>query len=144
MTRPILLLVEDNADDEALVRRAMRVQAIDARLTVVRDGDAALRLLQAPEPAQRCTPALVLLDLDIPQVHGLEVLRRVRADPLTRALPVVILTASTREADRVQARTLGADGYERKPTHFPDLVALLDELSQRWLAAPRAREAGDV
>lgn len=140
MPRPILLLVEDNADDEALVRRALQLQASEASIHVAHDGREALALLQPPVAARRLQPNLVLLDLELPVVDGFEVLRRLRADPATQAIPVAVLTASLRDTDRERAFALGADAFHRKPVEFPELSAIVESLAQRWLGTGTGTE----
>jgi len=139
MAAPVLLLVEDNADDEALIRRALGIQRPDVSLIVARDGRQALDLLQPPASAPGLDAALVILDLELPAVDGFEVLRCLRAQPATRRLPVAVLTASIREADRDRACALGADAYHRKPVEFRELMGIVEQLAARWLpAAPAA------
>jgi len=123
----MILLVEDNPDDEALTRRALAKNNIQNEVRVARDGAEALELLQA------VTPELVLLDLKLPKVDGLEVLRRIRADERTRLLPVVILTSSKEERDLVAGYGLGANSYIRKPVDFAQFVEAVRQLGLYWL-----------
>jgi two-component system response regulator len=117
-----ILLVEDNPKDIELTLHALGKTTLAARVHVARDGQAALEYLfgTADGPAPR--PRLVLLDLKLPRVSGLEVLRRLKADPRTRAIPVVVMTASTVEKDMVKSYGLGVDGYLRKPVDFREFV----------------------
>lgn len=134
--RPILL-VEDNPDDEALALRAFKKLNISNQVVVARDGVEALDYLFATgEHAGRTTtqlPALVLLDLKLPRIDGLEVLRRLRAHELTRILPVVILTSSKEEQDLVQGYNLGANSYVRKPVDYNEFVSAVSQLGVFWL-----------
>lgn len=134
--RPILL-VEDNPDDEALALRAFKKLKISNKVIVARDGVEALDYLFATgEHAGRATtelPALVLLDLKLPRIDGLEVLRRLRANELTHILPVVILTSSKEEQDMVQGYNLGANSYVRKPVDYNEFVSAVSQLGVFWL-----------
>ncbi len=132
-----ILLVEDNADDEALSLRAFARNRIRNPIVCVRDGQEALDWLfgagahAARELRQR--PAVILLDLKLPEVDGLEVLRRIRADPSTRLTPVVILTSSSEDRDRLEGYSLGANSYIRKPVDFPEFVEAVRQLGLYWL-----------
>ena len=123
----MILLVEDNPDDETLTRRALAKNNIQNEVRVARDGAEALELLRT------VTPELVLLDLKLPKVDGLEVLRRIRADERTRLLPVVILTSSKEERDLVAGYGLGANSYIRKPVDFAQFVEAVRQLGLYWL-----------
>ena len=133
----IILLVEDNPDDEELTRLAFAESRVVNELVVVRDGQEALDyLFSAGKYSDRdayARPQLILLDLKLPKVDGLEVLRRVRADERTKLLPVVILTTSKEESDLVQSYTLGANSYIRKPVDFPQFVDAMHQLGLYWL-----------
>jgi two-component system response regulator len=135
-TRPILL-VEDNPDDVELTLRAFRRQKIANAVVVARDGVEALDYLFAQGAhAGRSAldlPAVVLLDLKLPKVDGLEVLQRLRAHPVTRLLRVVILTSSKQEQDILQSYDLGADSYIRKPVDFEKFVEAVGQLGLYWL-----------
>lgn len=131
--RPILL-VEDNPDDEALTLRAFSKTGVKNPVVVARDGVEAIELLfgTADTPAfQR--PALVLLDLKLPRIDGLEVLRRIRADEKTTLTPVVILTTSNEPRDIQQAYQLGANGYVRKQIDYQAFVESIDIIIKYWL-----------
>jgi two-component system response regulator len=131
-----ILLVEDNAKDEALTLRALKKNNIDNKVDVVRDGAEALDYLfgaRADAGGQPTAPQLVLLDLKLPKVDGLEVLRRLRSDPRTQLLPVVILTTSTEEKDRLEGYRLGANSYVRKPVDFRQFVDAVNLLGLYWL-----------
>ena len=135
--RPILL-VEDNPDDEALTLRALSKNRISNQVIVARDGVEALDYLFCTGPhAERDSsvmPALVLLDLKLPRVDGLEVLRRVRADARTCLLPVVVLTTSREQQDIFEAYSLGANSYIRKPVDFERFIFAVGQLGLYWLA----------
>src|SRR4051812_38920763 len=122
MTPKTILLVEDNPDDEALTLRALSKNKISNNVVVARDGREALDFLfgtgtqVARDPSN--LPVLVLLDLKLPKIDGLEVLRQIRAEPRFRALPIVILTTSKEEQDLIEGYRLGANSYVRKPVDF--------------------------
>jgi CheY-like chemotaxis protein len=133
----VILLVEDNADDEALTLRALKKNNIRNEVIVARDGAEALEyLFGTGKFAGRNTdfiPQVVLLDLKLPKVDGLEVLRRLRADQRTKLLPVVILTSSTEEQDRIKGYDLGANSYVRKPVDFSQFIDAVRQLGLYWL-----------
>jgi two-component system response regulator len=135
--RPILL-VEDNPDDEALTLRAFSKNRIANRVVVARDGVEALDYLFATGPHAgrdpNDLPAVVLLDLKLPRIDGLEVLRRVRADVRTALVPVVILTTSKEQQDIFEAYNLGANSYIRKPVDFEKFIHAVGQLGLYWLA----------
>lgn len=125
-----ILLVEDNPDDELLTLRALKKANFANPVTVARDGAEAIELLIG----SRATPfGLVLLDLRLPKIHGLEVLRRIRADERTKLTRVVVLTTSAEEPDVKSAYVSGASGYVRKPVNFQDFVATVTQLGMYWL-----------
>jgi two-component system response regulator len=145
----VILLVEDNADDEALTRRALQKNNLSNELAVARDGQEALDyLFGTGAHAGRDTrhmPQLVLLDLKLPKIDGLEVLRRLRADERTKLLPVVILTSSNEERDLVNGYSLGANSYVRKPVNFSEFLDAARQLGLYWLLlnqAPPLRPRG--
>lgn len=135
-TRPILL-VEDNADDEALALRAFAKLNLSNKIVVARDGVEALDYLFATGPhigrPDSHSPAVVLLDLKLPRVDGLEVLRRIRENSTTEILPVVILTSSKEEQDMIQGYNLGANSYVRKPVDYNEFVRAVSQLGVFWL-----------
>lgn len=138
MTNGTILLVEDNPDDEALTLHALQKNNLGNTVVVARDGVQALEYLFGHEEAQTQTPAgelpaVVLLDLNLPKINGLEVLRRIREHPRTRLLPVVLLTSSTQEEDRLQGYSLGANSYVRKPVDFNAFVEAAGQLGLYWL-----------
>ena len=137
MNSKSILLVEDNPDDEALALRAFRKSAISNPIVVARDGAEALDYLYAQgQYANREStelPAVVLLDLKLPKIDGLEVLARIRENALTKHLPVVILTSSKHEEDLVNGYNLGANSYVRKPVDFNEFVQAVGHLGLYWL-----------
>jgi len=132
-----ILLVEDNPDDEALTLRALKKNNILNPVMVARDGVEALDFLfGAGAHAGRDvsqTPQIVLLDLKLPKIDGLEVLRRIRADERTRLQPVVILTTSNEEQDILSSYELGANSYIRKPVDFEQFMEAVRQLGLYWL-----------
>ena len=131
----VILLVEDNPRDEALTLRALKKSNIVNDVVVVRDGVEALDYFfseSAPD-SPKATPQLVLLDLKLPKVDGLEVLRRLRADQRTRRLPVVIFTSSSEEEDVIESYSLGANSYVRKPVEFEQFLEATKQLGLYWL-----------
>ena len=137
MRRKAILLVEDNPDDEVLTLDALATSNFSNRVIVARSGAEALDYLFAGgryfDRSVEDTPALVLLDLKLPKVDGLEVLRRIRLHPVTRLLPVVILTSSNEDEDRLKGYSLGANGYVRKPVDFDEFVEAVGQLGLYWL-----------
>jgi len=133
----VILLVEDNPDDEALTLRAFRKNNILNPVVVARDGAEALDyLFGSGSHAGRDTrqqPQIVLLDLKLPKIDGLEVLRQLRADPRTRMQPVVILTTSNEERDIISSYQLGANSYIRKPVDFEQFMEAVRQLGLYWL-----------
>lgn len=137
MDNKVILLVEDNPDDEALTLRALRKSNIANAVVVARDGVEALDFLfgtgthsgrDAHEP-----PTLVMLDLKLPKVSGLEVLRKLRADGRTARVPCVVFTSSTEEQDLVKSYELGANSYVRKPVDFARFSDAVRQLGMYWL-----------
>jgi two-component system response regulator len=126
-----ILLVEDNLDDEALTLRALKKNNVANEIVTARDGAQALELLHGREARE--TPALVLLDLKLPKIDGLEVLRRLRADKRTTLIPVVILTSSKEEQDLILGYELRANSYIRKPVDFDRFVEAVKHLGLYWL-----------
>jgi len=142
----VILLVEDNASDEKLTLLAFRRCGVANEVVVQRDGAAALHYMfgtgeHAGRDA-RVLPALVLLDLKLPRVDGLEVLRRIRADAATKLVPIVILTASKEEEDIVRGYSLGANAYVRKPVDFAEFVIAARTLGLFWLLLNESPPAG--
>lgn len=133
----IVLLVEDNPDDEALTLRALKKNNILNEVVVARDGAEALDLLLGANGKSGHLRldqlAVVLLDLKLPKIGGLEVLKRLRADPRTKRLPVVVLTSSKEERDLVGAYDSGANSYVQKPVEFAEFVRAAGHLGLYWL-----------
>lgn len=138
MNAKTILLVEDNDQDELLVLRSLRKINLANRVDVVRDGQQALDYLLAEgEFAARAglgLPAVVLLDLNLPRLSGLEVLDRLRTDARTRLLPVVILTSSDEDRDRLRSYEIGANSFVRKPLDFAEFAETVARLGFYWLA----------
>ncbi|MCP4579291.1 MAG: response regulator [Deltaproteobacteria bacterium] len=137
MDKKSILLVEDNPDDEILTVRALKKNNILNDIIVVRDGAEALDyLFGAGSYADRdmtVMPQLILLDLKLPKIDGLEVLRRVRGNEKTRLLPVVVLTSSSEEQDMIESYSLGANSYIRKPVDFNRFSEAVKNLGLYWL-----------
>jgi two-component system response regulator len=124
-----ILLVEDTEDDIELTKRALKKNRLTNPLVVARDGQEALDYLFGDEEL----PAIILLDLQLPKVGGLEVLRRLKADPRTRLIPIIILTSSREERDVVDGYTNGANSYIRKPVDFDQFTEAVRQLGLYWL-----------
>lgn len=137
MTTKLVLLVEDNPDDEALTIRSLRKANVANDIDVVRDGKEAIEyLFREGDHADRDPPhmpGLVLLDLKLPKLDGIEVLQRLRADPRTRFIPVVILTSSSEDDDVVRSYESGANSYVRKPVDFSDFADAVAQLGLYWM-----------
>jgi two-component system response regulator len=142
MRDKVILLVEDNPDDELLTLRALRKNNVVGEVVVARDGVEALDYLFATgEYVGRdisVMPQLILLDLKLPKIDGLEVLRRLRADERTRLLPVVILTSSKELQDMLDGYGKGANSYVRKPVNFEQFVGAVEQLKLYWLTLNEA------
>jgi two-component system response regulator len=142
MEDKMILLVEDNPDDEALTLRALKKSNIGNRVVVVRDGVEALDFLfctgayAGRDPDDQ--PQVILLDLKLPKVDGLEVLRRIRAEPSTHMLPVVILTSSKEEQDINDSYHIGVNSYIRKPVDFNQFADAIRQLGLYWLVLNEA------
>jgi two-component system response regulator len=134
-----ILLVEDNPKDEALTLRALKKHNIGNDVVVARDGAEAIERLFGPasDGAKPPLPQLVLLDLKLPKIDGLDVLRRIRSDERTRLLPVVILTSSVEERDLMEGYRLGANSYVRKPVDFVEFAEAVRQLGLYWLILNR-------
>jgi two-component system response regulator len=137
VSEKIILLVEDNPDDVALTLRALKKNNIANRVVVTRDGEEALEYLTASgryaERSPSDLPEVILLDLKLPKVSGLEVLRAIRGNPQTRLLPVVVLTSSSEEQDVLASYGLGANSYIRKPVDFDQFMESVRTLGLYWL-----------
>ncbi len=126
--RPILL-VEDNPDDEILTIRALRKSELTNSIKVARDGEEALKFIFAADPL----PTVILLDLKLPKIDGLDVLQKIRANQKTRLLPVVVLTSSSEEGDIIESYSLGANSYVRKPVEFDQFIDTVGQLGLYWV-----------
>jgi two-component system, response regulator len=137
MAEKKILLVEDNPDDEALTLRALKQSKLANEIVITRDGTEALDFLfgtgayEGRDVAQ--TPGVVLLDLKLPKLSGLEVLQRLRADPRTRLTPVVVLTSSSEDEDMMRSYELGANSYVRKPVVFGKFADAVSQLGLYWM-----------
>ena len=137
MTDKVILLVEDDPNDEALTLRVLRKNFVMNEVVVARDGPEALAYLfgtgDDSDQDRIVTPAVVLLDLRLPKIDGLEVLRQIRANERTKLLPVVVLTSSDEERDLVESYQLGANSYIRKPVDFGQFADALRGLALYWI-----------
>lgn len=137
----IILLVEDNPDDEALTLRALKKNNILNDVVVARDGAEALAFFATGRGSQEL-PQLMLLDLKLPKVDGLQVLRELRSREWTRRLPIVVLTSSREERDLVDSYNLGANSYVRKPVDFAQFLEAVRQLGLYWLVLNETPAAG--
>lgn len=135
MHKGLILLIEDNPDDEALTLRSLKKNGIVNPVKVARDGEEAVDYLF---DAGNVVPVLVLLDLKLPKIPGLEVLQRMRADARLRLVPVVILTSSKEDSDLIAGYTLGCNSYIRKPVDFDQFNAAIQTLGLYWLVLNEA------
>lgn len=133
----IILLVEDNDDDLELALRAFEKTSVASEIVVARDGEEALDYLFATGAHagrdRTAAPAIIFLDLKLPKIDGLDVLRSMRADPSTQRLPVVVLTSSNEERDIARSYDLGANGFVRKPVDFAEFIEAVRQLGLYWL-----------
>jgi CheY-like chemotaxis protein len=145
MRRKLILLVEDNPDDEALAIRALKKSNLANDIAVARDGVEALEFLFCEgahaDRDPHDMPVVVLLDLKLPKVDGLEVLKRIKSDERTRRLPVVIMTSSSEEQDIVNSYDLGANSYIRKPVDFNRFTEAVAQLGLYWLVLNEVPDA---
>jgi CheY-like chemotaxis protein len=138
MERHVLLLVEDNTDDEKLMLMSLRRSGISNEVVVARDGQEALdKLLGSKAGTGPLAPAVILLDLHLPKIDGLEVLKRIRGDERTRLIPVVVLSSSDEADDCARSYRLGANSYICKPVDFGAFAAAVRELCHYWLLLNR-------
>ncbi|PPC95383.1 MAG: two-component system response regulator [Methylotenera sp.] len=141
MNGKLILLIEDNPDDEALTLRALKKNEIQSDIKVARDGQEALDYFFGDQGLINPMPTVVLLDLMLPKVNGLEILRRIRSDKRTRLQPVVILTSSKEEQDIIKGYELGANSYIRKPVDFIQFTEAVRQLGLYWLIINEAPPA---
>lgn len=137
MAEKMILLVEDNPDDEELTLRALKQSRIANEIVVARDGREALDFLHGKGKYEgrdlERKPAVVLLDLKLPKIGGLEVLERMRADPASKLIPVVVLTSSSEDEDMLKSYRLGANSYVRKPVEFGAFANAVTQLGLYWM-----------
>jgi two-component system, response regulator len=142
MEEKLILLVEDNPDDQALTLRALKKNNIRNRIVIKQDGAEALDYLFClgadADRDPKEMPQVILLDLKLPKIDGLEVLRRIRADERTRLLPVVILTSSNEDQDLIRGYGYGANSYVRKPVDFNQFIEAVNNLGLYWLVLNEA------
>ena len=142
-----ILLVEDNADDVELCLHALRKEKLSNKIQVARDGQEALDFLfsrgQFRERGTDALPRLILLDLKLPKVDGIQVLREVKGSPSTRALPVVILTSSREERDLVESYALGVNSYLQKPVDFEEFRSVVKQMGLYWLVVNQVPTNGN-
>ena len=137
MNAGTILLVDDSPDDVALTLRALKKNNMANRVDVATDGEEALRYLLPEDRSDNRLPALVLLDINLPKVNGLDVLRAIRTHERTRHLPVVVLTTSNEERDIVETYDLGANSFVRKPVIFDEFIEAVRLLGMYWLLINR-------
>ncbi len=130
----VILLVEDDPDDVAFIERILKKSSAECGIVVARDGEEAMNCLFGGDnvEAMNEVPQFVLLDLRLPKISGLDVLRRIRSDSRTKLLPVVILSCSDEEKDMLEGYSLGADSYIRKPVSFKELSEVIRQLDLEW------------
>jgi two-component system, response regulator len=141
MSNQPILLVEDNPDDLTFTLRAFRKSNISNEIVVATDGEQALSILLPENAAPSFRPMLVLLDVNLPKISGMEVLRRMRADPRTQSLPVVVLTTSAEEARIVSSHRFGTNSFVRKPVVFSDFLSAASLLGMHWLITNQRPES---
>lgn len=130
----LILLVEDNKNDELLALRAFKKAAIKSDIDVARDGAEAMNYLFSDNEETKTIPELILLDLNLPKVNGLEVLKRLKSDQNTSHIPVIVMTSSDEGSDVQNSYLFGANSYIRKPVDFQDFLSLISRLTVYWLS----------
>jgi CheY-like chemotaxis protein len=142
MPQKSILLVEDNPDDEELTLRAFRKNNILNEIVVARDGEEALQMLVGtdanPQRSLKQLPAVILLDLKLPKVDGLQILKIIRSNPSTLLIPVIVLTSSKEERDVLKSYALGCNSYVRKPVDFSQFLESIRQLGLYWLVLNEA------
>jgi CheY-like chemotaxis protein len=136
-----ILLVEDNPDDVEITRRALSKSRVANELHVVRDGQEAIDYLFGQDAKPNAHPDLILLDVNLPKVNGMEVLEKIRSDDELAVIPVIMLTASDREEDIVRSYRLGSNTYIQKPVEFAKFLHALDVLGQYWIVIAKLPQA---
>jgi two-component system response regulator len=139
--KPYILLVEDNPDDIELTQRAFAKNHIINEVVVLRDGAEACEFLFDSSRAGRALPQVILLDLKLPKISGLEVLEKIRANAATALIPTVILTSSKQEEDLLEGYRLGVNSYVRKPVDFNEFVEAVRQVGLYWLVLNEAPPA---
>jgi two-component system, response regulator len=144
--KPYILLIEDNSDDVELTKRAFARNRIANEIVILRDGAEACEFLVNGKRNGRGLPQVILLDINLPKISGLEVLERVRAHEATRLVPTVILTSSKQEEDLIEGYRLGVNSYVRKPVDFNEFVEAVRHVGLYWLVLnePPPVAGGDV
>jgi two-component system response regulator len=147
MTSQTILLIEDNPDDQLLTLRALKKNNISNKVVVAGDGAEAIEYLFPADGVEQELPGLILLDLKLPRIDGLDVLHRIRADERTQIIPVVVLTSSKEQEDILDSYHSGANGFVRKPVDFTDFSEAVRTLGMFWLLlnepAPKIRPPSD-
>ncbi len=146
MTNGPILLVEDNPDDELLTKRALQNANVKNEIIVAHDGAEAIEFLHGSGPPDGdgpITPAVVLLDLKLPKLDGLEVLELIRGNDRTKGFPVVVLTSSDEQDDIVRSYEIGVNSYVRKPVDFKDFIDAVGKLGIYWLMVNETPRAGE-
>ena len=138
-TRKSILLVEDNPDDVLLTKRAFKKKNIRNQLIVAEDGPEALDMLYGEEASQTVKPELILLDLKLPRMDGLQVLQRIKSEESTKHVPVVVLTTSSEDRDINKSYDLGANSYILKPVNFETFLNAVGQLGEYWLSLNQAK-----
>jgi len=137
VTNNYVLLVEDNPDEVFIAQRAFRKAQVSHPMIVVSDGQQALDYLFCHNPYDGRTkveqPSLILLDLKLPYVSGLEVLKQIRSDDSTKQIPVIVLTCSMEETDQIESFRLGANDFIRKPTSMSQFIEIIQQIKTKWL-----------
>jgi two-component system, chemotaxis family, response regulator Rcp1 len=128
-----ILLVEDNPNDVEMTKRALHKGQVFNELTVARDGAEALEILESTKVNPHSSPGLILLDLNLPRVSGIEVLQRIKSDPHLKRIPVIVLTTSTREEDVVRTYELGVNTFISKPVRFDDFIKVVTTIQEYWV-----------
>jgi two-component system response regulator len=128
-----ILLVEDNEDDVALLQRAFKKRGMFNEIVIAKNGVQALELLFSKDGEPTLVPSLIIMDLKLPKLNGLDVLKAIRSNEFTRGLPIIILTTSTEQEDIVESYNLGANSYIRKPVEFNKFLDAVGQLGLYWM-----------